>query len=62
MAGVRNVMRTIDGYIIKTKDSKPVICKNPDDYDYPLTSKISTGTSYTSVISTVTSYTSVVDP
>ena len=43
-------MKTLDGYVIKTVDPYPIKGKDPDDYNYPLVSKISPVLSYTSVI------------
>lgn len=34
-------MKTSDGYVIKTSDGYPVVCKDPDDYNYPLTAHVS---------------------
>ena len=43
-------MKTSDRYVIKTSDLYPVAGKDPNDYDYPLTSKINEVMSYTSEV------------
>ncbi len=43
-------MKTSDGYVIKTADGFLVAGKDPNNYDYPIVSNISTTNTYTSAI------------
>jgi hypothetical protein len=43
-------MKTADGYVVKTSDIYPVVGKDTSDYNYPLTSIISTPKTYMAVM------------
>lgn len=43
-------MKTADGYIIKTADGYPVVGKDPNDYNYPLTALITPQKTYDAVM------------
>ena len=60
MAGAGRIMKTADGYIIKTSDNYPTIGKDPADYNYPLYSQCSAQKIYSTEIDRIT-YTAVVD-
>lgn len=55
------IMKTADGFIIKTSDLYPVSGDDPDDYNYPLMALISTPKQYTTTTSSQKTYDVVLD-
>ncbi len=43
-------MKTVDGYIVKTADAYLTDAKDPNDYNYPLSTMITPPKTFTSVI------------
>ncbi|MEN6293610.1 MAG: hypothetical protein ABFD07_16545 [Methanobacterium sp.] len=47
MAGAGITMKTLEGIVIKTSDGYPVVGKDPNDYNYPLSAIQTTQKTYT---------------